>query len=321
MSLPATSDSSRTSRIVVLIPCLNEEGTIARVVQDFRAQLPEAEVIVFDNGSSDKTVELALGAGAVLMSEKRRGKGHVVQAMFQNVEADVYVMVDGDDTYPADRVKALIAPVLQGEADMSIGSRMMAESRSAMSPMSRIGNKFFRIVINWIFRTRLTDILSGYRCLGHSLVKSLPLFVKGFEVEAEITIKSLERGFRLIEVPVGLRSRQEGSFSKIRALRDGLSILGTIFSLFRDYKPLTFFGSVGIVFFALGVAPGVYALLSSSDSSQPFSILLGILAVGLDLIGVLLVAVGLILHTVNRRFQELEHLMRLVGPRPDGAGH
>ena len=321
MSSPAISDSPRTSRIVILIPCLNEEGTIAKVVQDFRAQLPEAEVIVFDNGSGDRTVELGLQAGAVLMSEKRRGKGHVVQAMFQHVEADVYVMVDGDDTYPADRVRDLLSPVLLGEADMSIGSRMMADSRSAMSPTSRIGNNFFRIVINWIFGTRLTDILSGYRCLSRTLVKSLPLFVKGFEVEAEITIKSLERGFRLVEVPVDLRSRHEGSFSKIRALRDGLSILGTIFSLFRDYKPLTFFGSVGIVFFVLGLAPGAYALSANSTAPQPFPVLLGILSVGLGLIGALLVAVGLILHTVNRRFQELEHLMRLVGPRSDGAGH
>ncbi|HLC03344.1 MAG TPA: glycosyltransferase family 2 protein [Anaerolineales bacterium] len=314
MSPETGSGLDRPPRVAVVIPCLNEERTIAKVVQDFRAELPEADIVVFDNGSTDQTAEAAAEAGAILMSEKRRGKGFVVHAMFQKVDADIYIMVDGDDTYPADRARALLEPVWRGEADMAIGSRIMAESSSEIKFLNWIGNNFFRRVINLIFRTNLTDILSGYRCMNRRLVKSLPLFVKGFEVEAEITIKSLERGFRLVEVPVDLRSRMEGSASKIRVLRDGLSILGTIFSLFRDYKPLTFFGSLGLMFLGLGLIPGAYAAFGAPALLQTLPLSSLMVSIALILIGTLFISVGLILHTVNRRFQEMEHLLQLSDP-------
>jgi glycosyltransferase involved in cell wall biosynthesis len=245
------------------------------------------------------------------MSEKRRGKGYVVQAMFQYVDAEYYIMVDGDDTYPAERVGALLEPVVSGEADMSIGSRIMAGSSSDIRFLNWIGNKFFKRVINSIFGTDLTDILSGYRCMNRRLVKSLPLFVKGFEVEAEITIKSLERGFRLVEVPVDLRRRGEGSFSKLHLLRDGLSILGTIFSLFRDYKPLTFFGGVGLVLLVAGTIPGAILVFGPEGAASGDNPFLLITTLTLTAFALVFISVGLILHTVNRRFQELEHLMRL----------
>jgi len=299
------------NRITVIIPCLNEETTIAKVVGDFKRVLPSAETIVFDNGSTDRTAQFAAQAGAEVITEKRRGKGFVVQAMFQKVEANIYVMVDGDDTYPAGRLGALLEPVLRGEADMSIGSRTMLESNSEFKLLHRIGNRFFQGVLSWVFGSHLTDILSGYRCMSRRLVKSLPLFAKGFEIEAEITIKSLQRGFSLVEVPVDLTSRAEGSYSKIRVLRDGLRILGTIFSLFRDYKPLTFFGSVGLGLVATGLVPAAYAFLSDRQVVQALRFSLEILSLGLVLIGIMFIAVGLILHTVDRRFQELEHFLRV----------
>lgn len=307
----AEADVDAFDRVVVVIPCLNEEPTVGDVVRAFRAQLPEAEIFVFDNGSTDNTSRVAVEAGAHVMSESRKGKGYAVQAMFQRVDADFYIMVDGDDTYPAERVGALLEPVVQGEADMSIGSRIMAGSSSEIKLLNWIGNKFFKRVINSIFRTDLTDILSGYRCMNRRLVKSLPLFVKGFEVEAEITIKSLERGFRLVEVPVDLRSRVEGSHSKLRILRDGLSILGTIFSLFRDYKPLTFFGGVGLAFLVAGFIPGAFLVFGRSEPLGAGDPLLLISTLTLTAFSLVFISVGLILHTVNRRFQELEHLMRL----------
>jgi glycosyltransferase involved in cell wall biosynthesis len=297
--------------ITVIIPCLNEEKTIAKVVQDFHTALPEAELIVFDNGSTDQTARVASEAGATVLVEKRRGKGFVVQAMFQRVDTDIYVMVDGDDTYPVEKVRSLIEPVLKGDADMVIGSRI-AEGKSEFRRINWLGNIFFQNIINAIFGTHLTDILSGYRCMNRKLIKSLPLFVKGFEIEAEITIKSLERGFRLAEVPVSLRSRMEGSYSKIRIWGDGLRILGTIFSLFRDYKPLTFFGSLGLTIVMLGLIPAAKLVLTPAQEWLTAQIPNVLISFSLILIGMLFIAVGLVLHTVNRRFQEMEHFMRLM---------
>lgn len=299
-------------KIVVLIPCLNEEKAIADVVRAFRAELPDAELIVVDNASIDRTAEVAATAGATVLFESRRGKGYVVQSMFERVEADVYVMVDGDDTYPATRVRELISPILDRAADMVIGSRIMSESRSGFRRVNWLGNLFFQNIINAIFGTHLTDILSGYRAMNHKLVKSLPLFMTGFEIEAEITIKSLERGFRLKEIPVELRPRQAGSFSKIRVLRDGFRILSTIFALFRDYKPFTFFGVWGLVSIGLGLIPGLRALIGYWETGLVLYFPSAILAVGLVLTGMVLIAIGLILHTINRRFREMEHFIRLL---------
>ncbi len=306
---------NKNLKVAILIPCLNEEMAIAEVVRAFRAELPTAEIIVVDNASIDRTADVAAEAGATVIFESRRGKGYVVQSMFERVEADVYVMVDGDNTYPADKVLALIEPILAAEADMAIGSRILSESRSGFKPVNWMGNIFFQNVINFIFSTRLTDILSGYRAMNRKLVKSLPLFMPGFEIEAEITIKSLERGFRLKEIPIELKPRQSGSFSKIRVLRDGFRILGTIFALFRDYKPLTFFGSAGLTFIGMGIVPGLRAIFGFWETGQVLYFPSAILAVGLVLTGLVAIAVGLILHTVNRRFREMEHFIRLLMER------
>ena len=297
-------------RVAVVIPCLNEAQTIGTVVADFRLALAEAEIFVFDNGSTDGTVETAQAAGALVMREPRRGKGYAVQAIFQNVDADVYLLVDGDDTYPAERVRSLLAPVLNGEADMVVGSRTLPASRSDFRPLNLLGNRLYQHVINLIFGTRLTDILSGYRCLSARLVQGVPIAVTGFEVEAELTIKALERGYRIIEVPVDLRARPAGSHSKLRLAPDGLRILWTILSLFRDYKPLTFFGVLGLATLALALVPGLVAVVGYVRTGLVLHFPSAILAVGLVLTGMLMLVVGLILHTVNRRFQELAYYLR-----------
>lgn len=308
MNMPECSQP----RVVVLLPCYNEQLTIGKVIQDFRNQLPDAEIYVFDNASTDQTPEVARMSGAKVISENRRGKGYVVQAMFQKVDADVYIMNDGDDTYPAECVHALLEPVLNNKADMVIGSRIMPESKSQFKLLNWVGNQFFLGVINGIFGTQLTDILSGYRVMNRRLVKSLPLFARGFEIEAELTIKSLERGYRLVESPVDLRARPEGSHSKIRIIQDGFRILGTILSLFRDYKPLTFFGSIGAVTIVVGLIPGFRAVRGFLETGLVEYFPSAILSVGFVLSGMLCLVIGLILHTLNRRFQEMEHLIRLL---------
>ncbi len=209
--------------IVILIPCLNEELTIYKVVQDFHENLPQARIIVFDNNSNDKSAKRALDAGAQVINVQQRGKGHVVKAMFEKVDADIYILVDGDDTYPANRVNDLIQPIIDDEADMSIGSRISQVNNpdfvsvKGFKTINLFGNLIYRNLINWIFGTNLSDILSGYRVFNKKVVKTLPLFLKGFEIETELTIKMITRGFRIKEIPIELAGRPDGSVSKIKS--------------------------------------------------------------------------------------------------------
>ena len=304
-------------RIAILIPCYNEELTIGKVVRDFRAELPEAEIYVFDNNSKDRTVECAREAGARIGHELRQGKGFVVQTMFYQVDADVYVMVDGDDTYPPGDVRKLIEPILLGDADMVVGSRLMSSSDSEFRLLNKLGNGFFLGVINFIFKVKLSDVLSGYRAFNREFVKSIPVFGGGFETEVELTIKTLARGYRIVELPVRLTSRPEGSFSKIRIVHDGFVILNTILTLFRDYKPLTFFGGAGLFVFILGSALGAVVVVEFLKTGVVTRLPSAILAVGLVLSGMLFAAIGLVLHTIARRFQELEHQLKLRNKEAD----
>ncbi|MFL6228544.1 MAG: glycosyltransferase [Pyrinomonadaceae bacterium] len=292
--------------IAILIPCYNEELTVAGVVEEFRAQLPGAQVYVYDNNSSDGTAEVASAAGATVRRERRQGKGYVVQAMFRQIDADVYVMVDGDGTYPAAAVHALVAPVVRGEADQVLGSRLHARSQSEFRSINRFGNRLIRAALRWAFRVNVTDVLSGYRAFNRRFVKSLPLFGGGFEIETELTIKAAARGYRIMEVPVNLTSRPAGSRSKINLFRDGFLILNTILTLLRDYKPLTFFGVAGVLLFAAALAPGVAAawLPEAARGTRLTSMIVAAL---LSLGGMLSITVGLILHTLARRSQEFEH--------------
>jgi glycosyltransferase involved in cell wall biosynthesis len=299
-------------RIAVLVPCLNEETTVAQVVRDFRSVLPHAEIFVFDNNSGDETARCALEAGATVRLEPRRGKGFAVARMFQDVDADIYLMVDGDGTYPAHAAPSLIAPVAEGRADMVVGSRLHRSSQSEFNPINRLGNYFFAFVFKIIFGSKLTDILSGYRAFSRRFVREIPLFGGGFEIEAELTVKALQGGFRIEELPVNLVSRPPNSKSKIRIVRDGFVILSTILALVRDYKPLTTFGATGLVLFIAGLIPGTPVALHYLRTGTISSIPDGIVSICLLLLGITSIAAGLILHSVSRHFQELTYrLLRI----------
>ena len=228
--------TSCPSKIAILIPCYNEEVTVAEVVRGFKRRLPQAEVYVFDNSSTDRTAQLASEAGAVVCREDRRGKGHVVQSMFRQVEADIYVMVDGDGTYQASEAQGLIEPILRGQAEMVIGARWTKDSRSKARAVNLLGNRLFRATVNSLFGAGLNDVLSGYRAFSREFVKGVKLTGGGFETEVELTIKAVTGGCRVVEVPISLSERPRGSHSKIRVLRDGVAILGAVLSLFREFK-------------------------------------------------------------------------------------
>src|SRR5205807_3510355 len=315
MSRTITSESVKTSsaaRIAVLIPCHNEELTVAEVINAFGNELPQARIYVFDNNSTDGTAERALAAGATLMSEPRQGKGFVVQSMFRRVDADVYVMVDGDGTYPASEVARLIDPILKDEADMVVGSRLHNETSSEFRSINRWANRLVLAVLNSMFRVKLTDILSGYRAFNRKFVKTLPVFGGGFEIETELTIKAVARGYRIVEIPTALTSPPAGSHSKIKFFRDGFLILNTILALFRDYKPLTFFGTTGAVLLLLSLIPGVAVALEFVKPHALVRPLLAIFAVGIFLCGLLSISVGLVLHSIARRSQEFDYQIQVL---------
>jgi glycosyl transferase family 2 len=307
--------------LAVLIPCHNEELSIGDVVRQFRAHLPTAQIYVFDNNSLDKTAACATDAGAIVFHEPRQGKGYVVQSMFRKVDADIYIMVDGDGTYPAEVVNELIGPIRRGEADMVIGSRLHHLATSDFHLLNRVGNRLFRLLLNSIFRVKLTDLLSGYRAFSRRLVRGLPLTAGGFQTETEMTIKALERRFTVVEIPVNLIKRGPGSHSKIRIGQDGFLILSTIFALFRDYRPLTFFGALGLGFILLGLLPGAVVVSDYLKTGLVPHLPSAILALGLVLSGLIFGLVGLILHTISRRFQEFDLQFRSFAEELRGSQH
>ncbi|MCU1311783.1 MAG: hypothetical protein JWO20_2908 [Candidatus Angelobacter sp.] len=300
------------TRIAVLIPCYNEELTIQAVIEDFKRELPTAEIYVFDNNSRDRSVERAIESGAKVLCERRQGKGFVVQAMFRDVDADIYIMVDGDGTYPASEIHQLLAPMLNNEADLVVGSRLEKESQSSFKIFNRLGNRFFLLMTNSLFGSSVRDMLSGYRVFNKRFVKGLPLLSGGFQIETELTIKALERGFRIVELPVHLSARPKGSFSKINILSDGLLISSMILSLVRDYKPLTFFGALGLFTIILGMVPGSAVILEYVRTGLVPKLPFALLAIGLVLAGLLFMSVGILLHSITRRFQEVDFMMQSV---------
>ena len=235
------------SLVAVLVPCYNEEQTVYEVVSAFKKALPDAAVYVYDNNSTDLTAEIAKKAGAIVRHEYRQGKGNVVRSMFRDIEADCYVMVDGDNTYPADVVKEMCALVLEGKADMVIGDRLsstyFAENKRRFH---NFGNDMVRKVINFLWKPKepILDVMTGLRAFSPLFVKSFPVLSQGFEVETEMTIHALDNNLLIRSIPVQYRDRPEGSQSKLKTYSDGAKVLFTIFNLFRDYKPLKFFGTL-----------------------------------------------------------------------------
>lgn len=304
----ATSGLGRRSvpKIAVIIPCYNEEAAIGEVIVRFRHELPYADIHVFDNNSTDRTVEIALQAGAIVSYETRQGKGHVVRAMFRKVEADIYIMVDGDMTYPSDKIHELLSPVLMGQADMVVGSRLLS-SATMMKVPNQLGNVLFRIAINRIFGTTLTDILSGYRVMTREFVRSIVILSEGFQIETELTIQALHHKMRIVEVPVTLSERLPGSQSKISVVADGFRILWTIFDLYRTYRPLTVFGGAGLLMIGAGITLGAIVVSEFIETGLVQRFPTAILSTGLVLAGLLAISVGLILNTLMRSFREVQH--------------
>jgi glycosyltransferase involved in cell wall biosynthesis len=297
--------SDKNLKIAVIIPCFNEALTIGKVINDFRHILPSADIIVFDNNSTDDSLQEAKNARAIVFKEKRQGKGFVVNSMLRKVEADIYVMVDGDDTYPAEKVLDLIQPLLNEEADMVVGQRLSESSDKAYRPFHIIGNRLVCGLINLIFSSGLHDPMSGYRVFTKEIAFELPVVAFGFDVETEMTIQMLYRKFIIKEIPIQYRKRPLGSFSKLSTLKDGFLVIRKIFSIARAYKPLTFFGGSGILFFTLGILVGFIGL-SQYFPIQLFNISAYFyLSISLIFIGTILGSVGIVIHTLNFRLLEL----------------
>jgi glycosyltransferase involved in cell wall biosynthesis len=297
-------------QIAVLIPCLNEELTIGKVLEDFHHELPSATVYVFDNGSTDATAKIAREHGAIVMKESRQGKGFVVESMFDRIQADVYVMIDGDDTYPVDQVHRLLEPILSADADMVVGARLSNHSTRSFRPFHVFGNNLVRSLVNWVGQSQLTDIMSGYRAFNRYVVRLIPVVSAGFEVETEITLQTLYYGRRIVEVDIPYRERPDGSQSKLRTFYDGTRVLWKIFCLFRSFKPLTFFGGFGLMFLLLGLVAGVlpiYDYLTDPDHYVRH-VPAAILATGSVLLAAGCIFSGIILHALNWRFRELHNV-------------
>lgn len=236
------------SKIAVLIPCYNEGTTIGKVVVDFRSELPEADIYVYDNNSTDDTVEKAKKAGAIIGYERRQGKGNVVRRMLREIDADCYILVDGDDTYPVENAKEMARMVLEEKTDMVIGDRLSATYfEENKRPLHDSGNRLVRSIINRIFHSDVKDIMTGYRAMSRRLVETLPLLSEGFEIETEMTIMALDSGLDIQQIPVQYRDRPDGSVSKLNTITDGCRILLTILKLYRDYQPLRFFSMIAVL--------------------------------------------------------------------------
>lgn len=297
-------------KIAVLIPCYNEELTVKKVVSDFKKELPEASIYVYDNNSTDKTAEYALAAGAIVRSEHKQGKGNVVKSMFRDIEADCYIMVDGDDTYPADEIHQLIKPVLEGDADMVIGDRLSNGTyfEENKRGFHNLGNRLVQGLINSLFNSHINDIMTGYRVFSKKFVKCMPVMSDGFQIETEMSIFSLVNGMNIVEIPITYRDRPEGSESKLSTFKDGYKVLMTLFDLFKNNRPLLFFGSVSLVFIIIGLMVGVPVLVEFSVSHFITKVPSAILAASLMILGIISFAIGIIVDAIKNQTKTITEL-------------
>lgn len=292
----------KDKKIAVLIPCYNEELTVEKTVSDFKRVLPNADIYVYNNNSKDRTKELALKAGAIVKDEYRQGKGAVVRSMFRDIDADVYVMVDGDDTYPADEVEGLIAPVLEGKADMVIGDRLSSTYYTENKrPFHNFGNSLIKGLINFLFKSDLNDIMTGYRSFSKKFVKCMPVMSDGFQIETEMTIFALTNNMQVVNVPITYRDRPEGSESKLNTFSDGFKVLLTLFNLFKDNRPFLFFGSISIVIFIIGLLIGIPVINEFIKTAYITKVPSAILAAALMLNAFLMFSVGIILDAIKNQ--------------------
>ena len=287
-------------KIAVLIPCYNEELTVEKTVSDFKRVLPNADIYVYNNNSKDRTKELALKAGAIVRDEYRQGKGAVVRSMFRDIDADVYIMVDGDDTYPAEEVEGLITPVLEGKADMVIGDRLSSTYYTENKrPFHNFGNSLVKGLINFLFKSDLNDIMTGYRSFSKKFVKCMPVMSDGFQIETEMTIFALTNNMQVVNVPITYRDRPEGSESKLNTFSDGFKVLLTLFNLFKDNRPFLFFGCLSLIIFILGLIVGVPVIDDFIKTAYITKVPSAVLAAALMINSFLFLSVGIILDAIK----------------------
>ena len=290
-------------KIAVLIPCYNEELTVEKVVTDFKRELPAADVYVYDNNSKDKTAALASSAGAIVRKETAQGKGNVVRTMFKDIDADVYILVDGDDTYPADEVHKLIQPVLEGNADMVIGDRLSNGTyfEENKRGFHGFGNNLVRNLINFLFKSNINDIMTGYRVYSRRFVKNMPVMSSGFQIETEMTIFSLVYRMKLVEIPITYRDRPAGSESKLNTFSDGFKVLVKLFDLFKNYRPMLFFSCISVLFIIIGFIIGIPVITEFIRTSFITKIPSAVLAASLFIIAFLFFMVGIILDAIKNQ--------------------
>ena len=296
-------------KIAVLIPCYNESVTIAKVISDFRNALPEADIYVYDNNSSDGTDEIARRAGAIVKKEYRQGKGNVIRSMFRDIDADCYLMIDGDDTYPPQHAREMTDLVMNKGVDMVIGDRLSSTYfKENKRPFHNVGNRMVRLLINKLFKNKIKDIMTGYRAFSKDFVKTFPVLSKGFEIETEMTIHALDKNFLLEEVQVNYRDRPEGSESKLNTLSDGFKVMRIIFYLFRDYKPFLFFTYLSIAVALLSFLMFLPILLEYLETGLvprfPTLIVSGVTGI----VSILLWICGIILEVIVKKHKQLFEL-------------
>lgn len=298
------------TKTAVLIPCYNESVTIKNVIEECRKYLPDADIYVYDNNSTDGTDEIAKKAGAIVRYETKQGKGNVIRRMFREIEADCYVMIDGDLTYSLENICKMRELVVNGEADMVVGDRL-AESYFSTNKrfFHNIGNRLVRFIINKLFKSNMKDIMSGYRVMSRLFVKSVPILAKGFEIETEMTIHALDKNFIIKEIPIKYKERPEGSISKLNTYSDGFLVLRTIVSLFKDHKPFVFFTAVSLFLFLCSMVLFVPVFIEFLETSKvprfPTLIVSGVLAT----MSLLMWICGIILQTIVRKHNELYEIM------------
>lgn len=298
-------------KTAVLIPCYNEATSIEKVINDFKQQLPDATIYVYDNNSTDNTADIARRAGAVVKHEFRQGKGNVVRSMFRDIDADCYLMVDGDDTYPAENAKEMCQLVEDG-ADMVIGDRLSSTYFTENKrPFHNDGNRLVRFLINKIFNNNIHDIMTGYRALSHTFVKNFPIISRNFEIETEMTIHALDKNFLIRELKINYRDRQEGSVSKLNTYLDGMKVVSTIFMMFRDYRPLKFFTIISALLLLIAIAMFVPVFIEYMQTGLvprfPTLIVSGFIGIA----SLLTFFCGVVLEVITKKHKQLYEMMLL----------
>lgn len=294
-------------KIAILIPCYNEEKTIEKVILDFKKELPDSEIYVYNNNSTDGTLEIINSIECITVrNEYNQGKGNVVRRMFREINADIYVMVDGDDTYPAEEVHKLIEPIIDGKADMTVGDRLSngTYKNENKRKFHEFGNNLVKKSINLLFRNNLKDIMSGYRAFNRIFVKNVAILSPKFEVETELTLSALDKRFIIKEIPIIYRDRPEGSVSKLNTIQDGIKVTKTILKMYKDYKPRKFFFSIALVLLILGLITGIPVLVEFAKTHFITKLPSAVLATGLILLAAIAFQCGLILDTIVKANKE-----------------